>query len=132
MCTIHIGCVLDTDRRKFPAACAVIGSALRRLFQFSDALGTAPLLTTFQRNRFALGQNAVTLLSSQLEGQLEPELLPMTGKMIRGNSCACGVDWTQLQTEPVQIREKQRFQILRTCLHKRIHVSFRQILLHTA
>lgn len=72
----------------------------------------APLLTTFQRNRFVLGQNAVTLLSSQLEGQLEPELLPMTGKMIRGNSCACGVDWTQLQTELVQIREEQRFQIL--------------------
>lgn len=71
-----------------------------------------PLLTTFQRNRFALGMNAVSVLFGRLKGQPKPKFLPMTGTLIPGNSCSCGTNQMQLQTELVQIRDEQKFQLL--------------------
>ena len=72
----------------------------------------APLLTTFQRNRSALGKNAVSLLYQKFRDQSAPELLSMTGSLISGSSCSCGTVWKRLQTELLQIREEQKFQLL--------------------
>ena len=72
----------------------------------------APLLTTFQRNRLTLGKNAVLLLYQQFRKQPEPILFPMTGTLISGNSCSCGTRRKQLQTELLQIRDEQKFQLL--------------------
>lgn len=71
-----------------------------------------PLLTTFQRNRFALGMNAVSALFGRMKGQPKPKFLPMTGTMIPGDTCRCGTNQMQLQTELVQIRDEQKFQLL--------------------
>lgn len=63
----------------------------------------APTLTTFLRNRRAVGMKAVELLDSMLTGR-EPEEIPTTGEIICGNSCSCGMNHKQLSQELAEMR----------------------------
>ncbi|MBQ8928300.1 MAG: substrate-binding domain-containing protein [Oscillospiraceae bacterium] len=63
----------------------------------------APLLTTFQRNRRAIGATAVQMLTERITGKklLHP---PMRGSLVHGDSCPCGVDPHQLSEELAAVR----------------------------
>lgn len=63
----------------------------------------APVLTTYYRNRKALGMKAVAELVSMIE-KIESEKISMSGNMIYGNSCTCCTDNELLFNELSDIR----------------------------
>lgn len=67
----------------------------------------APILTTYQRNRKALGAEAVRQLAEKLRTGSYPDAPAFPGTLIQGNSCACGVNPTQFNRELKSIREGQ-------------------------
>lgn len=68
----------------------------------------APVLTTYQRNRKALGISAVNQLYEMMTGQ-KTEPVPTNGYMICGNTCSCGVNPHQLNEELQKIRREQYY-----------------------
>lgn len=66
----------------------------------------APILTTYQRNRRAVGAQAVNLLWERITG-FSPEPLKLTGCVIKGDTCPCGTDRQQLDAELQTIRHEQ-------------------------
>ncbi len=68
-----------------------------------------PILTSYSRNRHAVGRNAVRYLYSKITGK-EYNSLPTGGEIILGNSCSCGVDKSYLRNE-LEIKREQEFYI---------------------
>ena len=71
----------------------------------------APILTTFQRNRAALGKRAVYMLVNQLRGSDHP-LPDLGGYIIKGDSCSCGSDNTELCKELGSVRNNEFYKSL--------------------
>ncbi len=70
----------------------------------------APLLTTYQRNRYELGMEAVKMIHDQRTDSGDYEFIPPKGKMIRGESCPCVMDRKQYYTELDNVKTKQDYQ----------------------
>ena len=62
-----------------------------------------PILTTYFRNRYALGEASVNKLWSMITGAPE-EPVSVAGEMICGSTCTCGIDIRNLSTELSGIR----------------------------
>lgn len=73
-----------------------------------DRIYHSPVLTTYRRNRYALGQKAVNMVYSQITGtQLED--IPVNGCMICGDTCTCGVNREFLGNELNIVRRKNMY-----------------------
>ena len=71
-----------------------------------------PLLTTYQRNRQALGEEAVRLLTEKVSGGEYGDFTPPRGKLILGESCGCGGDTSDVQQEIHEAQTKSVFEFL--------------------
>lgn len=71
----------------------------------------APILTTYQRNRKAIGQKAVNLVWSMIT-ENQPEDISLSGYFVYGNTCSCTIDNLQLHNELLQIRNEQYYSYL--------------------
>ncbi len=88
---------------KLPETMSVVGyEYVGRRFYHS------PILTTYRRNRYAVGKMAVNQLFSILN-QTEPAEIPVTGEMILGGTCSCGIGLQQLHEELQQVRQVQEY-----------------------
>lgn len=67
-----------------------------------------PILTTFQRNRYAVGASAVNRLWSLMKNS---EYTPVSTKgfLVSGNSCSCGSDERQILNELSTVRREQYY-----------------------
>ena len=71
-----------------------------------DRIYHSPILTTYRRNRYAIGQKAFNAIYNEITG--EPlEDISLNGCMICGDSCACGVDRDYLGAELHTLRTMQ-------------------------
>lgn len=70
----------------------------------------APLLSTYQRERFKLGEKAVSMLHTLVCGEELPAFHPPEGIWIPGYSCGCGPDADQLHAELEDMRTKQQYE----------------------
>lgn len=65
----------------------------------------APILTTYQRNRKAVGAQAVNVLWEMMTGT-KPEPVSTAGYIVLGDSCSCGSDMKLLNRELQTIRRE--------------------------
>ena len=75
---------------------------LKRIYHY-------PVLSTYRRNRFALGSEAVNLLFSKINHTESKPQMSLKGKFITGGSCGCGVDRTEYMTELNEENSKKRY-----------------------
>ncbi len=68
----------------------------------------SPILTTYLRNREAIGAMAVEHLLAKITGEPAENVVP-AGKMILGDTCPCGVNKTQLSYELGRTRRTQYY-----------------------
>ncbi len=68
----------------------------------------SPVLTTYQRNRAAIGAKAVAMIYSKLTGA-PMEDISISGCMICGDTCSCGVEKRYLRDELVEIRQMKLY-----------------------
>ncbi len=68
----------------------------------------APILTTYLRNRRAVGAQAVNLLWEKMTGCC-PEAIDLSGHIICGDTCPCGTDKKILGKELYTIRQEQYY-----------------------
>lgn len=87
---------------KVPEDVTVIGYEYVR-----ERLYHTPILTTYQRNRKALGVEAVDQLYEKLNNGSYPDVPTFEGKIINGDSCSCGSAKQQLNYELKSMRAKQ-------------------------
>lgn len=73
-----------------------------------------PILTTYRRNREAIGAKAVSILYSMITGLPEEEI-SLKGCMICGNTCSCKIDRDYLRTELNNMRNVQYYTNLNFC-----------------
>ena len=73
-----------------------------------------PILTTYHRNREAVGAKAVSILHSMITGSPEEEI-SLKGCMICGNTCSCKIDRDHLKTELNNVRNVQYYTNLNLC-----------------
>lgn len=66
-----------------------------------------PILTTFQRNRKAVGQEAVRLLWSKLTKKKYSGKYSLDGNIVYGNSCSCGISSDNFKQELKTVRTEQ-------------------------
>ncbi len=71
-----------------------------------DRIYHSPILTTYRRNRFALGKKAVNIVYSGITGA-ETDNIPVNGCMICGDTCGCGVNRDFLGAELNIVRRAQ-------------------------
>lgn len=71
-----------------------------------DRINHSPILTTYQRNRFALGQRAVNMIYSRITG-IKTEDIPVNGCMVCGETCSCGTNREFLGKELDLVRKDQ-------------------------
>lgn len=74
----------------------------------------SPVLTTYDRNRGAVGARAVTLLRSLMTGE-PPEDIPLDGCMICGETCSCGTDKRFLGRELNRVRTEHFYNSMNIC-----------------
>ena len=72
----------------------------------------SPLLTTYQRNRGALGEDAVRLLNEKLETGTYGEFLPPKGTLIPGDTCGCGAQAQDIKREIREMQTKSKYDFL--------------------
>ena len=68
----------------------------------------APILTTYFRNRKAVGEKAADLLLSMIN-HTEPSPISLQGYVIHGNSCGCCIDKKFLSDELYAVRREQYY-----------------------
>ncbi len=71
-----------------------------------------PVLTTFQRNREALGRIVTEMLLDKIKTGEFGDFVPPRGKVICGNSCSCGISLADLDTELSAARTKAFYEFL--------------------
>lgn len=86
-----------------PRDIAVIGYE-----HIGDRIYHSPILTTYRRNRYALGQKAVNMIFSEITGTPMEEI-PVNGCMICGDTCSCGVNRNFLGNELNIVRRIQLY-----------------------
>ncbi len=74
----------------------------------------SPILTTYLRNRSAIGERAVSELHRILTGK-KPEEIPLGGCMICGDTCSCGIDKKYLREELEEVRREQFHNSMTIC-----------------
>ncbi|MCM1062322.1 MAG: LacI family transcriptional regulator, partial [Eubacterium sp.] len=74
----------------------------------------SPILTTYHRNREAVGAKAVSILYSMITGSPEEEI-SLNGCMIYGNTCSCKIDREHLKIELNNVRNVQYYTNLNLC-----------------
>lgn len=90
-----------------PEALTVVGYEFVRERHFH-----MPILTTYQRNREALGKIAVEMLLRKAETGTFGSFVPPHGRVICGNSCTCGISHTDLNSELKAGRTKSFYEFL--------------------
>ena len=68
-----------------------------------------PLLTTFQRDRHALGVSAVDILLRRLAREPEQPFIPPQGQMIGGQTCPGGMTVDRMHSELTQARTARQY-----------------------
>ena len=68
-----------------------------------------PLLTTYQRNRRALGSTAVRIIRRQLRGEPPEPFAPPRGRLIHGVTCSCNVSRIRQHEELVTARQQKQY-----------------------
>ncbi len=71
----------------------------------------APILTTYQRNRKVIGQQAVNILWEMMTGKKQ-EPVSLRGYIVGGNTCTCGTNQKLLHNELSTIRREQFYSTL--------------------
>lgn len=71
-----------------------------------------PLLTTYRRNRKALGKEAVRLITEKLDSGSYGEFSPPKGIFIPGDTCPCGTSNADIRRECSDIQTKAVFDFL--------------------
>ena len=71
-----------------------------------------PILTTFQRNREALGRIVTEMLLKKIRTGEFGDFVPPRGRVICGNSCTCGIKLSDLDTELSAARTKAFYEFL--------------------
>lgn len=66
----------------------------------------APVLTTYQRNRRAVGEKAMSTLWGMITGT-KPDEISLSGYIVHGNTCSCGTDSALLSQELSYARREQ-------------------------
>ncbi len=79
-----------------------------------------PILTTYQRNRPALGKAAVQILLHKLREGVYSSFSPPQGTVIPGNTCACGVCAPAFTEELEAVRARADNELLH--LHSRLEL----------
>ncbi|WP_295157016.1 substrate-binding domain-containing protein [uncultured Ruminococcus sp.] len=74
----------------------------------------APILTTYQRNREAVGAKAAAAIYSWLTGAPMQDI-DISGYLIAGDTCACGVEKKYLREELVEMRQMKQFKDFNIC-----------------
>ncbi|MCR5122797.1 MAG: substrate-binding domain-containing protein [Ruminococcus sp.] len=74
----------------------------------------SPILTTYQRNRAAIGAKAVATIWSKLTGALMEEI-DTSGYMIPGETCTCGVEKKYLREELTDVRQIKYYNEMNFC-----------------
>ena len=87
---------------KVPEDVTVVGYEYVR-----ERLYHMPVLTTYQRNRKALGAEAVNQLYEKINNGNYPDVPSFEGKIIYGDSCPCGSVKQQFNDELKSMRAKQ-------------------------
>ncbi len=82
-----------------------------------------PVLSTYQRNRHALGVAAVSLADSLINGRVPEIFMPPPGEWIPGESCPCGINREQLGKELQSLRIKQQFDKWNVCSTMEQHLT---------
>ncbi len=71
-----------------------------------------PILTTYQRNRKALGVMLLNMLYEHVTGKCPESHISLEGKIIRGDTCTCGADYNILSAEITENHRQQFFSSL--------------------
>ncbi|SDA11202.1 DNA-binding transcriptional regulator, LacI/PurR family [Ruminococcus sp. YE71] len=74
----------------------------------------SPILTTYQRNRMAIGAKAVALIYSKLTGAPMQDI-DTSGYMITGDTCSCGVEKKYLREELLEIQQTKAYNDMNFC-----------------
>ncbi|WP_294483838.1 substrate-binding domain-containing protein [uncultured Ruminococcus sp.] len=74
----------------------------------------SPVLTTYQRNRAAIGAKAAALIYSKLTGAPMQDI-DTSGYMIPGYTCSCGMEKKYLLEELVEIRQIKKYNDMNFC-----------------
>lgn len=74
----------------------------------------SPILTTYLRNRPAIGERAVSELHFILTGE-KPEEIPLGGCMICGDTCSCGIDKKYLREELEEVHREKFHNSMTVC-----------------
>lgn len=75
---------------------------LKRIYHY-------PVLSTYRRNRFALGSEAVSILYSRINHTEYKPQLSLKGKFITGDTCGCGIDRAEYRTELNEENAKKKY-----------------------
>lgn len=75
----------------------------------------SPILTTYYRNRSAIGANAISILHSMISGTELENNVHLNGCMVCGNTCSCGIDKKFLSRELEEVRTAQFFNSMTMC-----------------
>ena len=79
-----------------------------------DRIYHSPVLTTYRRNRAAIGAKAVALVYSILTGAPMEEI-DTSGYLIPGDTCPCGMEKKYLREELAEVRQIQTYNGLNFC-----------------
>ncbi len=79
-----------------------------------DRFSHVPILSTYYRNRSAIGAKAVSILNHMITGA-EIEDIPLDGYMVTGNTCPCGSDIKHLKAELHSTRNINYYRHLNFC-----------------
>lgn len=75
----------------------------------------SPILTTYYRNRSAVGANAVNIIYSMISGTETKNNVCLNGCMVCGATCSCGIDKKFLSRELEEVRTIQFYNSMTMC-----------------
>lgn len=75
----------------------------------------SPILTTYYRNRSAVGANAMNVLYSMISGNKPENNVSLNGCMVCGDTCSCGIDKKFLGKELEEVRTAQFYNSMTVC-----------------
>ena len=75
----------------------------------------SPILTTYYRNRSAVGAKAMNVLYSMISGNESENNVSLNGCMVCGDTCSCGIDKKFLGKELEEVRTAQFYNSMTVC-----------------